>query len=319
MEESKDSFDKSEKSYQKDIYDKLNKKEFTNPPNYSNNLNQNNCKISKENKTLLEKLSKITKFSLISPLEILYKEQYGIFNKTTKEREKCPICLCEFYDDIIGDDTQNIKLKDFESDYYPHEIDTLKLFRCEDHFYHIECLLNYIKGQAGFKCAICQKIYGVIIGNMPNGTMIANISDKIHCDGYPKNETITIKYTFPNGTINGKKYTGTLRLCYIPNTKNGRILLGLLKIAFDRKLTFVVGTSVTTGQKDTVVWNGIHHKTSLNGGAVHYGFPDPTYFNRVCEELAAKGVNKEDFDEKELELLANYLLYNNILKNLPKK
>ena len=36
-------------------------------------------------------------------------------------------------------------------------------------------------------------------------------------------------------------------------------VLALLKIAFDRKLTFIIGTSVTTGKKNTVVWNGIHH------------------------------------------------------------
>ena len=32
------------------------KKDFTNPPNYSNYLNQNICKISEKNKTLLDKL-----------------------------------------------------------------------------------------------------------------------------------------------------------------------------------------------------------------------------------------------------------------------
>ena len=70
--------------------------------------------------------------------------------------------------------------------------------------------------------------------------MIANINDKVHCDGYLKHEIIIIKYSFPNRIIIRQKYSGTLRQCYIPNRKNGRILLGLLKIAFDRKLTFIV-------------------------------------------------------------------------------
>ena len=39
-----------------------------------------------------------------------------------------------------------------------------------------------------------------------------------------------------------------------------------------------------------IVWNGIHHKTKLHGGSARFGYPDPTYFNRVREELAAKGV-----------------------------
>jgi len=36
---------------------------------------------------------------------------------------------------------------------------------------------------------------------------------------------------------------------------------------------FTIGTSVTTGMKDVVVWNGIHHKTSMKGGAANYGYP----------------------------------------------
>ena len=85
----------------------------------------------------------------------------------------------------------------------------------------------------------------------------------------------------------------------------------MLKIAFDRKLTFTIGTSVTTGVQNTVIWNGIHHKSSLSGGAVNYGYPDPTYFNRVCEELASKGVNKDDYDEKDLEYIAVNMIYGN--------
>ena len=64
----------------------------------------------------------------------------------------------------------------------------------------------------------------------------------------------------------------------------------LLRTAFERRLTFTVGTSITTGETNTVVWNGIHHKTSVQGGTSHYGYPDKTYFSRVKEELAAKGV-----------------------------
>lgn len=54
-----------------------------------------------------------------------------------------------------------------------------------------------------------------------------------------------------------------------------------MKKAFDRKLTFTIGRSVTTGMDNQVVWNGIHHKTHTNGGSSHFGYPDPTYFSRV--------------------------------------
>ena len=296
------------KTNQNVIYNKIKSNDFSNAPQYSNGLDINNANLSSNNKPHFQQLSKITKFNYITPLEILYKEQYGKFNKTTNEREKCPICLCEFYDNIITDSTNSTNLDQLDK-YISQEIDTVKLFRCEDHFYHIECLLNYINQQTGFKCAICQKIYGIIIGNMPPGTISVNVNDKLKCAGFPNNGTIVLSYNFKSGTINGKSYKGTSRMNYIPNNKEGRILLGLLKIAFDRKLTFTIGTSVTTGQQDCVVWNGIHHKSQVGGGASNYGYPDPTYFNRVSEELAAKGVIKDEFEEDDLEFLAVSLMY----------
>ena len=294
---------------QQQIYLNLCNNNFKNPPNYINGFNINNCKISQNNKNILEEILKVTKFTLITPLEIIYKEQHGIFTNTTKEREKCPICLCEFYDDIIDDNTQNLQLKKMDV-YIDHEIDVVKLLKCEDHFYHIECLSGYIKNkESGFKCAVCQKIYGVIMGNMTIGTMKAYLSKQIKWAGFYNESTIIIDYSFKSGKLyNGQYYSGTSRRSYLPNNKEGRIILALLKIAFDRKLTFVVGTSVTTGQKYNVVWNGIHHKTSTSGGATNYGYPDPTYFSRVTEELASKGVNKLDFDENELEKIANNLI-----------
>ncbi len=74
-------------------------------------------------------------------------------------------------------------------------------------------------------------------------------------------------------------------------------MLTLLIKAFERRHTFIVGTSVTTGQENTVVWSGIHHKTSVYGGP--FGFPDDTYLNRVTLELADRGVTLESPDEVE--------------------
>ena len=42
----------------------------------------------------------------------------------------------------------------------------------------------------------------------------------------------------------------------------------MLQKAFDARLVFTVGNSVTTGQKDVVVWNCIHHKTDFHGRCV---------------------------------------------------
>ena len=144
---------------------------------------------------------------------------------------------------------------------------------------------------------------------MPKGTMKAFLQ-KFHCSGYENTETIEINYIFPNG----QNYTGTSRRCFLPNTKEGREILGLLKVAFERKLTFTIGTSVTTGVRNTTVWNGIHHKTSVSGGPTRFGYPDNTYFNRVKEELAAKGVTKESVKE-DVQNIASNMLYKNMVIN----
>ena len=144
-----------------------------------------------------------------------------------------------------------------------------------------------------FKCPNCSLIYGILIGDQPKGYMSAYISEYTHCDGYEDEGTIIIEYHFPSG----KGYSGTSRTAYLPDNKEGKEILGLLKVSFDRKLTFVVGTSVTTGARNTTVWNGIHHKTSLYGGSTNFGYPDKTYFSRVKEELAAKGVIQDNIDE----------------------
>ncbi len=66
-------------------------------------------------------------------------------------------------------------------------------------------------------------------------------------------------------------------------------MLGLLQVAFARRLTFTVNYSVTMGQHAgiRVVWAGIHHKTSQHGA---HGYPDDTYLARVKDELAGFGV-----------------------------
>ena len=63
----------------------------------------------------------------------------------------------------------------------------------------------------------------------------------------------------------------------------------MLVEAFRRRLSFIIGTSLTTGQTNTVVWSGIHHKTSIHGG--QFGYPDMTYLGRVTEELKVRDLD----------------------------
>ncbi|KAM4024443.1 E3 ubiquitin-protein ligase DTX3L-like isoform 2-T3 [Anomaloglossus baeobatrachus] len=87
----------------------------------------------------------------------------------------------------------------------------------------------------------------------------------------------------------GKRFHGAHRTAYLPNNQEGPEVLHLLRKAFNQKLIFTVGESRTTGAKDTVTWNDIHHKTSQHGGPAGFGYPDPEYLKRVRDELKAKG------------------------------
>ena len=117
--------------------------------------------------------------------------------------------------------------------------------------------------------------------------------------------TIEITYHIPDGVQSaqhpspGRPYHGTTRTAYLPYNPEGKEVLGvsitsyifklynypilllfdtaycnvyafviqLLKRAFDCGLIFTVGTSVTSGKPNTVVWNDVHHKTSRGGGS----------------------------------------------------
>lgn len=70
-------------------------------------------------------------------------------------------------------------------------------------------------------------------------------------------------------------------------------VLELLKVAWMRRLIFTVGTSSTTGEPDTVVWNGIHHKTEMMSNLSGHGYPDPNYLDNVLSELASQGVTED--------------------------
>lgn len=71
-------------------------------------------------------------------------------------------------------------------------------------------------------------------------------------------------------------------------------MLRLLKIAWNRRLIFTVGSSSTTGEHGTVVWNEIHHKTEPFSNHSGHGYPDPSYLDNVLAELAAHGVTEDD-------------------------
>ena len=60
----------------------------------------------------------------------------------------------------------------------------------------------------------------------------------------------------------GRPYKGITRTAFLPDTREGREVLKMLEVAFDRKLVFTIGSSRTTGQEGVITWNDIHHKTN---------------------------------------------------------
>ncbi|XP_041360885.1 uncharacterized protein LOC121377084 [Gigantopelta aegis] len=165
---------------------------------------------------------------------------------------------------------------------------------------HTFCTDYIDNGFNNFKplCPTCNMVYGILTGNQPPGTMRDKVIPGMSCPGYEGHGVIFINYYFEDGIQTdqhpnpGKPYHGTRRRGFLPDTDEGRSILRLLKIAFERKLTFTVGRSTTTGREDMVMWNDIHHKTNTHGGPTRFGYPDPTYLSRVRDELASKGVTE---------------------------
>ena len=54
--------------------------------------------ISKDDEDSLKKISTITQYKLISPIELIYKYNYEKLNKISNEKDKCSICQFIFYE-----------------------------------------------------------------------------------------------------------------------------------------------------------------------------------------------------------------------------
>jgi deltex-like protein len=161
------------------------------------------------------------------------------------------------------------------------------------HTFHKDCLQNSLLHAS--KCPICRSTVGKVQGKMPSGTMTITVSPSITCDGFASG-TIVISYSIPSAIQKsyhdnpGVAHDAALRTAYLPNNRDGQMLLKRLKFAFRHGLSFTVSRSLTTGRDNSVTWTSIHHKTSPNGGHQAHGFPDAGYFVNCNEDLDALGV-----------------------------
>jgi deltex-like protein len=202
--------------------------------------------------------------NIIRPLQYNFQSMmHEVGNQESKEQ--CIICLEEFVE---------------------NENNIIRMGDCVGHYFHDICISNCRQNKNFVKCPICNKIYGVMIGDMPKGQMnIMKVKGRLQ--GINSDFYYQIDYYVEGISVGGVFYQGTQRTAYIPGNDEGGQMLSLLVIAFQRGLTFRIGASNTTGVNG-VIWN-IHHKTELYGG--QYSFPDPTYFERLKDELKARGVD----------------------------
>lgn len=87
----------------------------------------------------------------------------------------------------------------------------------------------------------------------------------------------------------GAAYPAESREAFVPHNLDGRKLVDLLIRAWQRGMTFSIGTSVTTGRNGVVVWTGIPHKTAVRGGPP-FAYPDRHYVQECLKELKARGI-----------------------------
>ncbi|KAF3697944.1 E3 ubiquitin-protein ligase DTX4 [Channa argus] len=178
-----------------------------------------------------------------------------------------------------------------------------RLAQC-GHQYHLQCLVamyNNGNKDGSLQCPTCKTIYGVKTGNQPPGKMEYHVIPH-SLPGHPDCKTIRIIYNIPPGIQGpehpnpGKPFTarGFPRHCYLPDSEKGRKVLRLLLVAWDRRLIFSVGTSSTTGESDTVIWNEVHHKTEFGSNLTGHGYPDSGHLDNVLEELKAQGITEEE-------------------------
>ncbi|XP_037230922.1 probable E3 ubiquitin-protein ligase DTX2 isoform X4 [Falco biarmicus] len=177
-----------------------------------------------------------------------------------------------------------------------------RLTNCQ-HSFHMLCMLAmYSNGNkdGSLQCPSCKTIYGEKTGTQPKGKMEVSTFPQ-SLPGHRDCGTIQIVYHISRGIQGpehpnpGMPYTarGFPRYCYLPDNEKGRKVLELLRVAWKRRLIFTVGTSSTTGESNTVVWNEIHHKTEMDTNVSGHGYPDPNYLDNVLAELAAQGVTED--------------------------
>jgi deltex-like protein len=190
------------------------------------------------------------------------------------------------------------------------ETTIVSLLKCKPgHYFHAQCVSAALAGKN--QCPNCTISCGTIIGPQPPGYLFVDHSKKTQCGGYPGSGCIIMRFEFPDGIQTsqhqnpGCAYRRDTRNAYLPNTKEGRGIFCLTRLAFKRKLLFTVGRSLSSQRDNQVIFQSIHLKTQLKGGKEGHGYPDNGYFDRFSDECATKGVVPEMLSEDDRHFIEN--------------
>jgi len=177
----------------------------------------------------------------------------------------------------------------------------LALSKC-NHAFHQECLENMLKtlNKPFISCPTCKKVYGVITGTMPTTGHISHRTIRSSLPGHEGSGTIEITFSFSPGIQGpehpnpGKYYqcNGFPRTAYLPDSEMGVKMLHGIYMAWEQRVMFTVGRSVTTGRDNCVTWNDIHMKTVMSGG--EHGFPDENFLKNLAQDLANFGITEAE-------------------------
>ncbi|KAI1707904.1 ring finger domain-containing protein [Ditylenchus destructor] len=207
-------------------------------------------------------------------------------NDSQEKSHPCSICLSELIPEPTSDSPAGCE-------------ELVQLTLC-DHIFHKDCLelaFNVRK-----QCPNCMKWYSAAIGNQPKGSTMTVRKIAGTVPGHPEARGWhEIMYHVPKGVQTkehprpGVPFKSDTRVAFLPDSVEGTVVLRMLQLAFEQRLIFTIGDSVTTGKKNVPIWN-VHHKTNMRGGPQNYGYPDETYFDRAKQELNSLGIYKEMLD-----------------------
>jgi len=177
----------------------------------------------------------------------------------------------------------------------------LTLVHC-NHSFHSACLTALLANSPSpfLQCPTCKKVYGVRTGTRPStGTMSHRILNT-PLPGHSGCDTIEMTFMFTPG-IQGQEHphpgqyynpVGFPRTAFLPDNQEGLKALHGLYLAWEQRLLFTVGRSITTGQDNCVTWNDIHLKTKRGGG--EHAYPDEHYLSNLSQDLAGFGITEAE-------------------------